>query len=116
MKGLKIFNIILFSLICALEVALVYIFAESLIMILSNNVGEMLISILFFFPYFLLLVGILFVLAIIITITTKVRIKKLSEQNLERTKFDKICTVLPWVFLIINVVLYALFFIIAKLK
>ena len=113
MKGLKIFNIIFFSLICALQLAIIFLFVDTFIMFLSNNVASMLLSILIFFPYFLIFSVILFVLNIIITMTTKIRIRKLRAQNLEVTKFDKLCVRLPWLFLLFDAILFILFYLTA---
>lgn len=115
MKGLKIANIILFSLICVLEAVILYFFVETLITLFSGNVAGILVSILFFFPYFLLLCLGLLVLNIVITITTNIKVGKEREQSLPKTKFDHLCIILPWVFLVLDVVLFITLFVIANI-
>ena len=115
MKGLKIFNIILFSIICVLEVLIFGTFINTLLGLFSNSFAGV-FEVLFSLVYFLIGSGILFVLAIVITITARVKINKEETQGLTKTKFDKLCIILPWAFLFLNVALFITINIISTIK
>ena len=116
MKGLKIFNIIFFCLICAAEAVMLYYFSECFILLFSNNIAGILVSILVFFPYFIVGTGTLVILSIIMTITARKQLKKQNELEGTQSKFCKVCMILPWVFVGVNFVLFIAFFIIGNLK
>ena len=114
MKGLKITNIILFSIICAIEVAILGLFVNCTILLFSGNVAGILTSILFFIPYYAMGVGFLTILSIIITITTHKKIDLQVQNGLTKTKFDNICKSLPWLFVSLSIILFLSFIIISN--
>ena len=115
MKGLKIVNIILLTLICALEAAFVYTFVTSIALLLSGGVGGIFAFIALFVHALIWGVAIL-VLNIIITLTTKAKIRKMEEQGLTKSKFDTVCFILPWTFLIVDAVAFGVFMIVSQIR
>ena len=109
MKGLKIFNIILFSLICALEIVIIGTYINFVVFLSSNSFGGI-FGVLFSVVYYLAELAGLFVLNIVITITEKCELKKLEESNLQTTKFNKLCIILPWILFVVDILLFISFF------
>ncbi len=116
MKGLKVFNIILFSVICAVEIFVLYYFFSFLIMLISGSVAGIVAAILACLPMIVILSGAIIVLSIILTITSKTRIRKLEENNVISSKLDKCLMTLPWYFLMFNVFGFAILVIVSNKK
>lgn len=116
MKGLKIVNIILFTIICAIEIFVLYYFFSSLAIMISGSAVGVVAAILACLPMIIVLSGSIFVLAIILTITTKARIRKIEESGLPALKSDKILMMMPWFFLMFNILGFAILIIIADKK
>ena len=93
MKGLKITNAILLTLICMLEIFILYLGTEIFLGIFSQQTAAML-GVAFGIVFYAIFLAALAFLTIIITITTAVLNKKLKANNLSKTKFEKICTAL----------------------
>ena len=113
MKGLRIFNIILFSLICILESLICALFIYILALLLSGNLGGALASVFFIASYFVCGCGILLVFNIVITITARISMKKTMAMGKGKTKFDKLCILLPWLFLVLDIILFIAYYVIA---
>ena len=110
MKGLKIFNIILFSLICLAEAILSYLSISCFMILFSNNAFGIAAGIVIFITYQIIINPIILVLSIILTITTNRFVDKKISNNLEKSKFDKICLVLPWCFIGFNILSFIAYF------
>ncbi|MBQ9792521.1 MAG: hypothetical protein IJW32_02080 [Clostridia bacterium] len=113
MKGLKITNIILLCLSILTEIiSLTFIFPVFSALI-HNNGGQILASLLALLPMFILTSIVILIFAIILTITSK-KWKSAIVANQQSTKFFvKMCGWLSWVFLFINILLFASIYIFA---
>lgn len=116
MKGLKITNIILLSLICLLQAYMLYLGVEMIIGVFSPESTAMLGVALGLIPVFILSIACLVFLTILITITTIVLNKKLATNNLPKTKFEKLCQILPWIFVVFDIALFLFVIILARSK
>ena len=116
MKGLKIFNIIWFALICVAEAVIIALCFDCFALLFSGNVAGIIASLLIFISYLLIGTAIILILTIVLTITTKIKIKKSEEQNLPSSKFDKICLIVPWCLIGLNVIAFFVYLIVGKIK
>ena len=116
MKGLRITNIILLSLICLLQAYMLYLGIEMIIGVFSPESTAMLGVALGLIPVFILMIACLAFLTILITITTTILNKKLAANELPKTKFEKACKILPWAFLLFDAALFLFVIIIARSK
>lgn len=114
MKGLRITNIILFALICAAQAFAIYVIIACLIPLISGNAGGLLAVFLALVPIYMLVIAGIFILTIVLTITTKTLTKKLQGQELSPNKFDKLCKILPWIFVIFDLIMLVVIFILGK--
>ena len=89
MKGLKITNIIIFSLICVLQIFITIFGVEMIIGAFSKQSGTMLGVALGLMPIYILMLIALAVLTIIITLTTIALNKNLKENNVQLNKFNQ---------------------------
>lgn len=116
MKGLKITNIILLSLICFLEAYMLYIGVEMILGVFSPESTAMLGVALGLIPVYILSFIGLALLTIFITITTSILNKKLAANNLPKTKFEKLCKILPWIFVLVDSIVFLFVIIVARSK
>ena len=104
MKKLRITNYILFALSAIIEVISIITFVNTLKLVMSDSIAV--IAIIATIPVYVLATVAIFILAIITSIIYKSLIKKLNEQQLPISKTDKIFKILPWVFVLINIILF----------
>ena len=114
MKSLKIFNIILFCLICAAQAFALYLGVEMIIGVLSKDGGAMLGVALGLLPVYIITIAGIAVLTIINTITTSAFSKKLAQNNLPKSKLNQAFKLLPWLFILINIAIFAFVLIMAN--
>lgn len=111
MKGLKITNIILLSLVAVAEFFALYFILPAISFIVGKETTAAL-AILALLPMFLIFTAIVFILSIILTITTK-KLKNAIISNQQTPNFFiKMSGWIGWVFLLINVILFVCIYII----
>ena len=113
MKGLKIVNIILFTIICAIEIFVLYYFFSSLVIMISGSAIGVVAAILACLPMIIILSSFIFVLSIILTVTTKTRIKKLEEIGTTVFRFYKTLIILSWCLLLFNIIGFAILLVVS---
>lgn len=110
MKNLKITNISLFSTICLGEIAALIYYIPTISAFIKQDGGGMFASVLALLPMFILItVGILF-FTIILSITTKVLIRRKTAAELQPNAFDKLCKILPWCFILLNIACFVVIY------
>lgn len=114
MKGLKIFNTILFCVICAAQAIALYLGIEMIIGVFSKESGAMLGVALGLIPVYIITIAGIAVLTIINAITTANYNKKLMQNNLPKSKLNQIFKLLPWLFILLNLIVFIFVLIVAK--
>ena len=114
MKGLKITNLVLFTLFCACQAFILYVFVACVKPIITRDAGGILGAILGLLPIFIVAILATCVICIILTITTKKLITKKQAQSLPLSTFDKTCKKLPLILIIINIIMLVAIFVLAK--
>ncbi|MBQ3048212.1 MAG: hypothetical protein IJD48_04290 [Clostridia bacterium] len=114
MKGLKITNIILFSVVCIIQAYITYLAVPMLSAILSGDGGAVFGAVLGIFPLYLITVAVLIIFAVILTITSKAYNNKLIKNELPKSKFATICKALIWVFVLIDLVIILTVYVLPK--
>ncbi len=112
-KGLRITNIIFFVLATLVQLAALY-FEINLFITLGDvdSLGKGL-GMAIFLHFILIASAIVLGLALIITILSIILKRKMKNADLPSPKIDVICNVLPWLYVLINIVTFVLFNILA---
>jgi len=116
MKASKIFSIIFFFANVFAEIYTLTLLITSIDAIVGNDAGVTFFSILALLPMFILISIIILATTIIQTILTKVHNNKMLNNGLEESRFLNVCNIISWVFVIVNVVGFAFFYIYPSLK
>ena len=106
-KTLKVFNIITFVLICLAEIVSLYFDINLLITYFAENTAGKGFGLAVYLYFSLICLGVLLVLCIIQSILYKVYSNKANSSDNPDT-LPKTFKVLPWIFLLINIILVAL--------
>ena len=111
MKGLKITNIVLLSLLAVAQFFAIY-FIVPVFQLVVNKESAAGFAILALLPMFLLFTAAVFVLSIILSATTK-KLKNLIISNGQSPNFFiKMSGWIGWIFLLINIVSFVLLYIV----
>ena len=116
MKTLRIVNSILLAIICLIECFAIYVLVESLIPLIAGNAGGILAVFLALLPIYIITVVAIIILTIALSITTNLLNKKMMANNIQTSKFNKVCKILPWVFILFDIVMLVIIFIIGNAK
>lgn len=103
-KNRKIFDIILFIIVVAIEIYCLLTFAECIKLLNTESMSAL--AIIALLPLYIIGTAIILILTIIITILTKKITKTLQANNLATPKYIKIINILSWVIILVNIALY----------
>lgn len=107
-KKSKIANYILFLVVSVIEILCIFLYIDSLKAISTGTLEAL--AILATLPYFFIGTLAVFILSIIISIVYKNIAKNCLEANMPISKLDKTFKILPWLYLLVNIVLFAILY------